>query len=443
MTMAATSRRSFLATGAALPIAAAALAKTTNDPAKHGDRIAADLERYIGFGNKQAGGPGDNACGAWLAAELEQAGFSIERQTFDVPFFEPERSELVCGEARAAVWPQPIVIPTGFDGASGPLVRVDAAGRSEASLAGAIALVDLPFARWSTATSKPVKEPIAAAFARGAKAVVAITNGPTGKAIALNADGRKPMFAGPVALLAPQDADPFLAAASTHQAASLFVQGRGGRRPAFNFVGRIDRGEKSWLAVSTPRSGWHSCAGERGPGIAVWLSLARWIGAAVKDHNLAFICNTGHEYEYLGASESLRAIAPAPAQTQFWLHLGANVAARDWHEIGGQLKPLPGADSQRVLSVSRSLLPAARTAFAGQVGLEAPYASDVMSGGELTEVIAAGYPKVAGIFGTHRFHHTAADDIRCISVPATRAVTSACRELVSAARTSGRTAPRR
>jgi hypothetical protein len=62
------------------------------------------------------------------------------------------------------------VIPTGPDGASGPLVRVDAAGRSEASLAGAIALVDLPFARWSTATAKPVKEPIAAAFEASCRA---------------------------------------------------------------------------------------------------------------------------------------------------------------------------------------------------------------------------------------------------------------------------------
>jgi hypothetical protein len=43
--------------------------------------------------------------------------------------------------------------------------------------------------------------------------VVAITNGPTGKVIALNADGRKPMFAGPVALLAPEAAGPFLGAA--------------------------------------------------------------------------------------------------------------------------------------------------------------------------------------------------------------------------------------
>ncbi|MBL7466165.1 PA domain-containing protein, partial [Escherichia coli] len=96
---------------------------------------------------------------------------------------------------------------------SGPLVRIDGTGRPAGSLAGAVALLDLPFARYSTAIAKPVRVPIEAAFAAGAVAVVVITNGPTGKVIALNADGRKPMFAGPVALLAPSDAGPFLAAA--------------------------------------------------------------------------------------------------------------------------------------------------------------------------------------------------------------------------------------
>src|SRR3546814_13968727 len=82
---------------------------------------------------------------------------------------------------------------------------------SGVALKGAIALVDLPYGRWSSMLAKAARGPIEAAFAGGAKAAVAITNGPTGKVIALNADGRMPMFAGPVALLAPEDADAFLA----------------------------------------------------------------------------------------------------------------------------------------------------------------------------------------------------------------------------------------
>jgi hypothetical protein len=417
------SRRAFLAGGAALP--ASAVAATL--PSDVRDRVTADLDKYIGFGSKQAGGAGDNACGAWLEAELEQLGFTVERQNVSTPFFEATRAELVCGDARAAVWPQPIVTPTGPEGVTGPLVRVDAGGRSDAPLIGVIALVDLPSGRWSSAMAKAIREPIAAAFAAGAKAAVVVTNGPTGKVIALNADGRKPMFPGPVALIAPEDARPFFAARAP---ATLFLTGKGGRRPAVNFIARIDGGKKRWLVVSTPRSGWYDCAGERGPGVAAWLWLARWASAAVKDHDLAFVCNTGHEYENLGAAEALRETAPRPAETHFWLHLGANVAARDWHELTGKPVPLPSVNAQRYLSVSPSLLPVARDCFAGHVGLEAPYSTDVLTAGELTEIVAAGYPRVAGVFGIHLYHHTAEDDARCVPAAGVAATAAAFQAMV-------------
>lgn len=421
-----TSRRRFLAAGAALP-AAAAMAQV---PQGQEDRVAADLARYIGFGSKQAGGAGDNAAGNWLVAELEQLGFQVERQSVPTPFFDTKRAELRCGEARATLWPQPIVVTTGPDGATGPLVHIDADGLTDGPLAGAIALIDLPHGRWSSALAKPIRQPISAAFAAGARAVVAITNGPTGKVIALNADGREPMFAGPVALMAPQDAQPFRAAALARQNATLHLQGETGRRPAFNFIGRINRGRKRWLAVSTPRSGWYTCAGERGPGIAAWLWLARWASQTVKDHDLAFVCHSGHEYENLGASEALKAIAPAPAQTRFWLHLGANVASRDWHELPGQWRPLPSVDTQRFLSVSPALLPVAREVFAGHAGLEAPWTTDELTAGELTEIVAAGYTPAAGVFGIHRYHHVADDDARCVSASSVAATAAAFQRLL-------------
>jgi hypothetical protein len=272
-----------------------------------------------------------------------------------------------------------------------------------------------------------------AAVAGGAKAVVIITKGPTRKVIALNADGRAPMFPLPVGLLAPADAGPFLAGAMQRAPATVVITGRGGRRPAFNLIGRIVRGERPWVVVSTPRSGWFTCAGERGGGIAAWLELARWGPAALRDYNLAFLCNSGHEYENLGAQESLRAAAPASAETAFWLHLGANVAARDWHEGLFGLEPLSGADSQRYLVLSARLLPSARRLFAGFPGLENPYPTTRFSAGELTAIIAAGYPSVAGVFGVHRFHHVADDDARCAPADAIAAAALAFRQLLAEA----------
>jgi hypothetical protein len=434
--MTQTTRRQVLMGSALLPLAAAAAstgvrASTTATPVAAHAQVEKDLMRYIGFGNKQSGGAGDNACGDWMVSELEETGFTVSRQQFSAPYFTPARAELVCAHTSATIWPQPIVIPTGEEGISGPVVRVDAHGNADHALKGAIALVDLPSARWSSLFWKGVRGPVEAAFERGAKAAVIITNGPTGKVIALNTDGRKPMFDGPVALLAPENAAPFLKAAMSGEEATLYMTGESGRRPAFNFVGTLDRGAAKWLAVSTPRSGWFTCAGERGPGIAAWLDIARWAAKEVAGYNLAFICNSGHEYQYLGAEEALHAIAPKPNETAFWLHLGANIAARDWHEITGKPAPLPGADSQRYLVTSPALVGKAREIFKGQVGLEAPYPSDQLSAGELTNVIEAGYPLVAGVFGLHRYHHVAEDDERCVPVDKVADAITGFRQLLS------------
>ncbi|MGH6615915.1 hypothetical protein [Sphingomonas sp.] len=435
--MAAPTRRDVL-TASVTTLIAAPVAAMTNPGTSPGpdaditDRLSADLDRYIGFGNKASGGAGDTASGEWLQAELAAAGFQVERQAITVPWFEVRHASLTMGRDSAPLIPQAIVVPTAAGGVSGPLVRIDPGAGASGPLKGAIALLDLPFQRWSSAVAKPIREPVTAAFAAGAAGVVIVTNGPSGEALALNAIGTVPMFPGPVGVIAPKLARPFLADAIAGRTATLRIDGEGGTRPAFNLVGRIDRGAGDWIVVSTPRSGWFGCAGERGPGIAVWLALARWAGQAVTSHNLAFLCNSGHEYENLGSEHALRGAAPPPDRTRFWLHLGANVAARDWHELGaGLLMPLPSADPQRFLVTSPALVDAARHAFAGQPGLEMAYPSGQGSAGELTNILAAGYTSVAGIFGAHRFHHTATDDARCVSAALAAQVFDSCRVMIS------------
>lgn len=425
-------RRQFLTATAVTPVVArtgAALAQTP-DPAA---LIRQDLERYIGFGEKRSGGAGDNACGDWMEQSLADLGFETQRQSFSAPFFEPRNCTLSAEGGEAHVWAQPIVVPTPPEGLTAPLVRVDAQGQTSHALSGAIALIDLAHARWSSMFWSGVADPVRAAFAAGARACVIITNGPSGKIIALNTDGRDPLYEAPIALLAPKDAAPFLAAAHTASSGRLTLTGVKGRRPAFNLMGRLDRGAGRWLAVSTPRSGWFTCAGERGGGVAAFLHMARWATRHAPGHDLLFVCNSGHEYQYLGAEELLRDHAPPPEQTDFWLHLGANLAARDWHDSVGGLQPLPGTDSQRYLVVSPSLLPAARASFSGLAGLSAPYSSDELSAGELSNVLAAGYRNVAGVFGVHRYHHVREDDARCVSPDAVAETSFAFQRLLQEA----------
>nr|WP_272886842.1 hypothetical protein [Phenylobacterium aquaticum] len=394
------------------------------------ERVKADLEHYVGLGSKVSGSPGDTAAGAWMEARLQALGFATTRQTIQTPYFDLTRAELAVGETTKPVLPLAIVTPTPPEGVAGRLAVGEPWSKPQ-DLTGAIALIPLTHARWSSAKVEAVRRPTAAALAAGAAAVILITTGPTGEAIQLNADGDKPMFDRPVAVLSPKDAAAFLAAAGS--TARLTVTGAGGFRPAFNLMGRRDKGHGRWLVVSTPRSGWTACAGERGPGVAVWMGLADWASRADLPVDLAFVCNSGHEYENLGAARMLEEIAPRPTETAMWLHLGANVAARDWHELGGQLAPLPSPDPQRILMATPDLLAPCREAFAGQPGLEAPYAAGAGAAGELTHILASGYPKVAGVFGVHRFHHVAGDDLRCVDARFTAAALEGFKRLIRAA----------
>lgn len=102
------SRRTFLGAGAVLPLAAtAARAAGPDETPPSAAGIEADLLRYVGHGEKRAGGAGDAACGEWLSGELEKAGFAVERQTFSAPFFEATRAELTSNGRTVPVYPQP------------------------------------------------------------------------------------------------------------------------------------------------------------------------------------------------------------------------------------------------------------------------------------------------------------------------------------------------
>ena len=390
------------------------------------------LDRYVGFGSKASGGEGDAAAGAWLEAALRSDGFTVERQAFDAPFFEPATARLETEGAAVDVRPQALVVPTSAAGLWAPLALMSPWSPPR-DLAGCVVVTPLPHARWSSATAAPVREAVATAVRAGAVAVVLVTTGPTGEALALNADVGKPLADRPVALLAPRDAAPVLAAAEAGRPARLTVTGQGGRRSAFNLVGRLERGAGRWLVVSTPRSGWGVCAGERGGGVAVWRLLAAW-AARRSRLDLLFLCNSGHEYENLGAEHALRAAAPPVDETALWVHLGANVAARDQHDLGPALVPLPSADPQRYLLASPDLLPSCCAAFRGQPGLEAPLpATPGNAAGELGPILAAGHRRVVGVYGAHRFHHAAGDDGRCVSAALTLQAFTAFREVVARA----------
>src|SRR3546814_5941825 len=104
----------------------------------------------------------------WTAKRLFSAGFEVDRQTFDVPWFEASHCELTLGDHTIPLVAQPLAVETGEAGLAAPLRLAEIPER----LVGAIAVVRLPFRRWSSLVDSAVREALADAFARGANGVL-------------------------------------------------------------------------------------------------------------------------------------------------------------------------------------------------------------------------------------------------------------------------------
>jgi len=425
-------RRMLLKAGLAAPVVlplTSATAESSGFAALSSDSLMADVRAYAAAGGKKSGGPGDRWTADWIAQRLMAGGYTVQRQTFDAPFFEVGRCELVLGDTVIPVIAQPLVVPTPSAGVSAPLKLADIGGR----LDGGIAVLRLPYKRWSSLDDPAVRKPVDDAVVRGAVAVVVVTTGPTGEALLLNSHADAPVAPVPIVMLAPRKAAPVVEAARAGLMARLHVEGTGGIRPAQNIIGQRIVSHAPWIVISTPRSGWTDCVGERGPGVAIWLALAQWLPRHFPSHSLLMVTNSGHEYENLGAKRMIEAFGPPPKQTALWMHLGANVATRDWHELPDRLLPLPSADPFRFLMTSDDLVAQARAAFRTQPGLEMAYPSSRGAAGELQEIVKAGYPRHAGIFGAHRQHHAVSDTLDTILPDALHAAARGCCGLIASA----------
>lgn len=388
------------------------------------DAVSRLLETYAGFGAKLSGGTGDNGCGAWLEAELTQLGFETERQYFDAPWFEADRAALDVADRSVRLLPH-----CDWSGRVAAPILSCWPDKPPSDAAGRIVLLHLPFERWSDGGDPRIAGLVAPLAGRAPAAIILVTTGPTGQALALNV-GRGVVPPVPMAIMGSHDAAMLSRWTGTGAEAVLTVEGRGGRRPAFNLIARLDRGHGRDLVVSTPRSGWFACVGERGPGVAIWRMLAERLAAEDPGADLVLSCPSGHERGYAGMAAFLAERAPPAERVAFWLHLGANCAARDWHRADGWRMPLPSADPHRFLVVSPERLDAARRCFAGLAGLEQPYPASGDAAGETGRIMSAGYAGVAGIFGGHLLHHCVDDDLRAVDASLVGPVLDACEALV-------------
>jgi hypothetical protein len=370
-----------------------------------GAQLYADVISYYNLGEHRTASEVDLRTSQWMLEQMRGAGIRATLQTFPLRQFSIRQTRLTVGANAIRAFPLWFPRSTGPKPIIGNLSPFESSAEP-GSLRGKIALVKFPASAGAAMQEGSIHSRIVlAASNAGASGIVAVTESATKEIIALNTTAGAGPWPIPAVLVGQRDEPLLVAAARSGIDASLLLDGEDdSQAQAKNVIARVDHG-KDLIVVSTPQSGWFRCAGERGPGIALFLGLARWASRRTSGSSFLFVSTSGHELGGLGMSAFLKDLAPARERVLCWIHLGAGIATYTWEETAAGLRRLREPDSKRLLMSSPDLVTVLTTTFAGLTGLTPTIDRAV---GEYEFMRKAGY-RVFGIAAGHRFHHTPAD----------------------------------
>lgn len=367
-----------------------ALAVMRRDSGDVEARVSRIVKAYSDQGIHRTATDVDERSADWLVREAADAGLTASREAFTIDRVDPLAAYIESDGRRIEGIPL-------FDAAF-----TDAAG-IQGTLGGDIALVDLTP---NAAGSGPVGE---ARRSNAQKALVCITRGARPGLCPSNADSFTSPF-GPPAVQVSSEEGPRLAEWAQRRAAvRLVAQVRRASATAYNVTATIAGRDRSLapLVVMTPRSGWYTCASERGGGIACWLEVMRALNGARPNRDLLFVASSGHELGHLGINAFVAKRPGLVERSAGWMHFGANIgAATD-----------PGNTVQASDDDSESRLVQAMGTVGLNVDRRVPRGT--VPGGE-AEVVHRGGGKYVSVIGRNGLFHNPAD--RGASVVDARAV---------------------
>ncbi|TGD71793.1 hypothetical protein E4634_16900 [Mangrovimicrobium sediminis] len=346
-----------------------------------GPELYADVQQYVDLGSsKRTGTFTDRRVASWLAGELDAAGVDSMFQDWTLDRF----NYVTCILKIAGVNTECFSLwhPNGSTVRNDLVSVVKIRGYSYESMLGSARIED--------------------AIANGASAVIAV-NTINDAVVGVNAPFDEAANPFPVPVIVVGNSEIALldgANESTRDVDLLKVFGK--EKPdstARNVVGFLDRGAAQSVVISTPSSGWFSAGGERGPGIALWLAIARWAAAESLPVNLYFVASSGHELGYIGTREFIDTFIP-PEGVLFWVHLGASIVTE------ADVEGVP-VRSFAALDYNDAALAPALQANLAPVGFN-PQPESSNTAGELAYIMDQGY-RAFGFYGAFDKFHTEAD----------------------------------
>jgi hypothetical protein len=370
-----------------------------------------DVVHYFEMGIHRTGSAVDYQASDWIESRLASVGLDTRRQTWSVRQYFLEDVAVRCGTQDLEAFPIWYSPATGPDGLTAGLSLIDDPDCPGCS-GDTIGLVTSPRdAGWW--------QVFRGSLAEGKlRAVLAVYPDltPWGMIQAQNVDPSNVGRDLPVPVLQIRASDLAVYQAAIQSASAVTIQLQASVRedtPAHNVMA-VKPGGPEWIVISTPSSGWFTCAGERGPGIAIFLALAEWASRRRTRYSYLFTANSGHELGFWGARQLHEGgHLPSPTETRAWLHLGASIATPVWRDREGEFQPDQELSHCLLQTTDDSFTGILQSAFQQVDGVD-PVTRESLAG-ELANVRDHGY-KGFGLVGGGNIHfHTREDTPRTVS----------------------------
>jgi hypothetical protein len=390
--------------GGSLP--SRSLARQRQSPTDPTARISRVIVEYGQQGFHRTGTDVDRRSGDWLFEEVRRLGVTPAREPFALDRIDPEPCHLAIGDRRIEGLPL-------FDGA----FTDDAGIRGLLGPIGSDAEIGVVEAPPNTAAAGALGE---ARRQHRHRALVCVTRGGRPGLCPNNADFFLKPY-GPPVLQVSSEQSAFLSDQAEQQTTvTLVARARRRMVTAFNVTARIDGRDPALapLTVMTPRSGWYSCASERGGGIACWLELMRTLTRSAPPRTVLFVASSGHELGHLGIDSFVERRPGIVSKSVGWIHLGANIGAAipagatlpAAEETPDRRHATPvmarGTTIQASDDEFEELLARAMSAGDLRVGRRNPRGT--VPGGE-AEVVHRGGGRYVSVIGSNAFFHNPAD----------------------------------
>ncbi|MDB5273996.1 MAG: hypothetical protein JWO58_2363 [Chitinophagaceae bacterium] len=378
-----------------------------------GESLFETVKQFVQLGEHRTATSVDSSTSAWLKSEFDSLGAKTEFVEFPLSQFFFEEGKLTYDSQTVAVFPVWPVREGLQLSLSGSVIAGDQL-KKLTDVKGKIVLTHLTHQHG--ASTPEIKTQIDTFIHAGAIAVLVVPENNTGEIVALNTFEDQKAWDVPVYEIAPKDTGIVLKSISDKKTLAIEVKGSVRQITGRSVLAKLGTG-KQYVVISTPISGWFRTGGERGPGIAVWLGLAKWVKANAqqfKDYTFLFIGNSGHELSNLGARVFADKAAPKIEDTRLWIHLGAAVAVREWKEEKGQWTLTDSVDSKRSIYYDEAVAKSFEKSFeqlkAKKVKGTEENKATVKPGGEGIVYQQHGYKNLVSIAYGHRLHHVKTDD---------------------------------